>query len=606
MIVLGIHFDHDAGATLMKDGQIIINVEAERVTGIKHATWIEAAQAAVKTAFAQSGIRPEEVSAIAYSDLGHQSLDRLPAVQAQTHGPDLVYSMGTLASSGIDALLEREAQSFRADIPVFLVCHSISHAAGAVYMAGFSEACGLVFDAYGTCCGTMAYTYKGGRLFRLDEWHDRYLMGAGYHRVGIISKEINGTHYLDVAGKVMGLQAYGQPIADWVRYFREVYFPSSAETGFNDYIQMQQATHFCRELFPGGLAAGSRSVQGEDYRNLVASMQQAFTSIVVDCVERLVQETKLSKVFLSGGCAMNIISNAAVAKSPWVESLFVPPNCGDIGQAMGAAILAMRAVTGTYLHRPEITSRERQNPYVGVRLLDDPFMTELPHGITRREFNPYSSQRLRELARSLIDGQIIGLIMGRSEIGPRALGNRSILAHASFPDMKDIINQKIKHREWWRPFAPVCRMIDAPRYFETVLPSRYMLMNGIVLERWQRELASITHIDGTARVQVLETREDNELLWDLLTEISEQGAIPVLLNTSFNLSGKPLVNTTSEALELLDNSGMHAFVVEELIFEKIGPQEHTGNKPPGVSANANLHSPDLLRRAADPAPSVGR
>ncbi|MEY2518421.1 MAG: carbamoyltransferase [Verrucomicrobiota bacterium] len=435
-------------------------------------------------------------------------------------------------------------------------------------MAGFSKGCGLVFDAYGTCCGMMAYTYKDGYLQRLEHWKDRYLLGAGYHRIGILAKEICNTNLLDVAGKVMGLQAYGTPVADWVRYFEDRYFRSSAEYGYDDYIRQWFATTSCGGLFPGGLTTGSRSVNEKDYCNLVASMQQAFTSIIVDSVNRLIEETRLPRVFLSGGCAMNIISNAAVAAQPRVESLFVQPNCGDVGQAMGAAILAMRAISGIPLHRPEIAAATRRNPYLGPTLIDDPADSELPDGVLRSPFNQFNVNDRTTLARRLIAGEIIGVVTGRSEIGPRALGNRSIFAHAAFPEMKDVINQRIKHREWWRPFAPVCRIDDATKYFQMRSPSRYMLMNDVVLEQWRAKLEAVTHIDGTARVQVLENREDNIFLWDLLSAISAQGAVPLLLNTSFNLNRKPLVNSSAEAVKLLSNSEMDAAVVGEFIFEK--------------------------------------
>src|ERR1041385_4552405 len=316
MITLGLHLEHDAGAALMRNGKILINVEAERVTSIKHAGGFRATKAAVRAALTQTGVRPEDICAIAYTDVWDDTilpsqLDRTRKIQSQTHGPNLVAPLGTFSDIAFDRLLPSTVGRLRPDIPVFLVCHSVSHAAGAAYMAGFSDACGLVFDAYGTCCGMMAYTYHAGTLRRLEHWKDRYLMGAGYHRIGIIAKEICQTHHLDVAGKVMGLQAYGESVADWVRYFEREYFPSSAKRGYNDYLRRRGATTFCDGLFGKGLTAGSRSVDDEDYRNLVASMQQAFTSITAAAVKKLVEETKLRNVFMSGGCAMNIISNAA-------------------------------------------------------------------------------------------------------------------------------------------------------------------------------------------------------------------------------------------------------------------------------------------------------
>jgi carbamoyltransferase len=572
MIVMGVHLEHDAGAVLMKDGEVVINVEAERITGLKHADGILHAQAAVHAAFAQSGIRPEEVSAIAYSDLWSSQhyparLDRDPAIQVATHGPDLVARRGSFAETGFDRLLPGAVAAFRPEIPVFLVCHSMSHAAGAVYMAGFPDACGLVFDAYGTCCGMMAYRYNDGTLNRLEDWLDRYLMGAAYTRIGRVSKEIHRTPcLLDVAGKVMGLQAYGKPVADWSRYFRENFFASSAATGYDDYLRGQQDPNVGPELFSGGLPPGSRSVDDPEYRDLVASMQDAFTKIVTESIDQLITQTNSPNVFMSGGCAMNIVANAAAAACPKVSSLFVQPNCGDTGMAMGAAVLAMRAMTGMPLHRPETALSQRRDPYIGAALLDSPARVPLPAGISRRIFD--WTRDLPAVARRLITGEIIGFVHGRSEIGPRALGNRSILAHASFPNMQEIINNRVKHREWWRPFAPVCRLADACTYFEMVAPSRYMLMNDVVREEWRDQLAAVTHIDGTTRVQVLEGRDDNPPLWDLLAEIEAQGAAPVLLNTSFNLSGRPLVNRALEVLQLLTGSDMNAAIVAGFIFDK--------------------------------------
>lgn len=569
MIVLGIHFEHDAGAVLMKDGEIVINVEAERVTGMKHVAGVPAVRAAVAAAFAQTGLRSEDVAAIAFSDTWHKPeparLDRKPEIQQHTHGAELVARQGTFAETRFDRYLPPVAAKFRPDTPIFLTCHSMSHAAGAVYMAGYAEACGLVMDAYGTCCGMMGYRYEDGRLTRAEHWLDRYLLGAGYHRIGIVAREIAQTHHLDVAGKVMGLQAYGEPVAEWVKYFQERFFGSSTETGYDDYIQWERAGRFCEELFPGGLTQASLSVQDKTYCNLVASMQKAFTTIVADCVQHLIEETGLRNVFLSGGCAMNIIANAAAAQCANLSSIFVQPNCGDAGQAMGAAVLAMRAMTGAPLHRPEISSKRRRDPYIGVTLQDDPGTIAVPPNIVRHSFGPSD---LGDVARRLIAGEVIGVVRGRSEIGPRALGDRSMLAHASVPRIKDIINDGIKHREWWRPFAPVCKLSDAPTYFELQAPSRYMLMNDVVRPEWRETLAGITHVDGTARVQVLEDREDNPFLWDLLTAIEACGSVPVLLNTSFNVSGKPLTNTTSEALQVLASTRLDAVIVEDYVFDK--------------------------------------
>src|SRR5687768_1359519 len=215
MIVLGLHFEHDAGATLMKDGEVAISVEAERVTGRKHDQGLHAVCEAIRVAFAQSGIREEEVDAIAYADLWDEhiyssKLDRLPDIQAQTHGSRLAAELGSFGDTGFAKLMPDFR--FRSQIPVFVTCHSINHAACALYMSGFANATGLVIDGYGTCCGMMGYSYRNGVLSRLESYRDRFLLGAGYHGIGIIAHEIQATDVLDVAGKVMGLSAYGHPV----------------------------------------------------------------------------------------------------------------------------------------------------------------------------------------------------------------------------------------------------------------------------------------------------------------------------------------------------------------------------------------------------------
>lgn len=579
MIVLGLHFEHDAGATLMQDGRVLANVEAERVTGVKHASGLDATRAAVAAAFSHAGLRPQDVDALAFSDLCEGTvftaeLDRRPEIQRDTHAGGLAARLGTLADVGFDRLLGSDA-SLRGDIPVFVTCHSMSHAAGAVYMAGIPEAIGLVIDGYGTCCGTMGYVYQDQVLTRREEFQDRCLLGTGYHGVGILAREIVRTDVLDVAGKVMGLQAYGQARPAWVDYFRGRYFTSSAATGFADYVRqasrfrgVQATERLCAELFPGGLAAGSMTVDDPVYCDLVASMQEAFTRIVCDLAGELAAGTTHTRLFLSGGCALNVVANAAVARQPWVSSAFVPPNASDCGQAMGSAVLAMHAMTRVPLHRPEIDDRTRGNPYAGAYLRDDPARADVPPDITVLRFDWDSPECLADLAGRFVAGEIVGVVHGPSEIGPRALGNRSILALASHSGMKDVINHKIKRREWWRPFAPVCRLYDAGRYFDPVVPNRYMLMTSAVRDGWRDVLSSITHVDHSCRLQTLSERDDHPRLWDLLEHLDRQGAVPVLINTSFNLSRKPIVNTTADAIALLTGSQMDAVIVEDHLFTK--------------------------------------
>jgi carbamoyltransferase len=173
-----------------------------------------------------------------------------------------------------------------------------------------------------------------------------------------------------------------------------------------------------------------------------------------------------------------------------------------------------------------------------------------------------------KLAQDLLEGKIVGVARGRAEHGARALGNRSILCNPSIPDMKDTLNEKVKHREWYRPFAPVVRLEDVSKYFEWEGESRWMSFCPKVKEEWREKLAAITHIDGTARVQTV-TREQNEWLYDLLTEFDRINGVGVLLNTSFNVDGKPILSSIKDAFKILESTQMDGLVIENYYFKKI-------------------------------------
>jgi predicted NodU family carbamoyl transferase len=171
------------------------------------------------------------------------------------------------------------------------------------------------------------------------------------------------------------------------------------------------------------------------------------------------------------------------------------------------------------------------------------------------------------LVNDLADGKIVGVARGRSEHGARALGNRSIICNPSIPEMKDILNAKVKHREWYRPFAPVVRLEDISKYFEWEGESRWMSFCPKVKDEWKYKLGAITHVDGTARVQTV-TREENEWLYDLLTKFEEKTGVGVLLNTSFNVDGKPILSTCKDAFTILETTEMDCLIIEDYYFKK--------------------------------------
>jgi carbamoyltransferase len=281
-------------------------------------------------------------------------------------------------------------------------------------------------------------------------------------------------------------------------------------------------------------------------RNLAATNQFVFEEMFENEMRDIFEQYRNLPIVMTGGCSMNILNNTRIART---REVFVPPNPGDMGITMGMAARLVRP----------------KNPvdctYIGPEVWDKDELSR--HLYERRavELN------LEELASELIQGKIYGIVRGRCEHGPRALGNRSIICDPTIDGMKDTLNARVKGREYYRPFAPVVRLEDVNKYFDWDKESRWMSFCPNVRDEYKNVLKAVTHVDGTARVQTV-TREQNAFLYDLLTIMHEKKGIGVLLNTSFNVDSKPILNTYKDALWVLDNKDMDGVVFEDYQIKK--------------------------------------
>jgi carbamoyltransferase len=263
---------------------------------------------------------------------------------------------------------------------------------------------------------------------------------------------------------------------------------------------------------------------------------------------------------LSGGCALNVLANSRIARL--CEELFIQPNAGDSGLPVGAAYAASRPARAAATGRPA-------SPFLGLGLLDGGDVeAAIPPGLHRSRLAEDDPALPGMIARALAGDKIVGLVRGRCEIGPRALGHRSLLANAANPEMRAILNDKIKHREWWRPFAPVSRSVDMAQYFECDCPSPFMLTAAQVRSEYARALSSASHEDGTARLQVLPDRAWDPLLWDILQALKAETGIGVSINTSYNEGGKPLVNSAANAIAMFQQKPIDALWCEGWLLSK--------------------------------------
>ena len=277
--------------------------------------------------------------------------------------------------------------------------------------------------------------------------------------------------------------------------------------------------------------------------DVAATSQQAFEDVFFEVAMPYIEKYKDYPIIITGGCGLNILLATKIREMFPDRPSFVAPNTNDCGIALG--LLAG-------FNKPETPI---DITYGGTELMDK---NCYPAWIESNSAKPVD---FRAITHYLMQGKIFGVARGRCEHGPRALGNRSIICNPAFPEMKDILNHKVKHREWYRPFAPVCRLENASKYFEWEGETKHMLYCPRVREEWQKELSSITHVDGTARLQTV-TREQNPWLYDLLGEFEKAAGHGVLLNTSFNIAGKPILNTISDAMKVLETSEMDFIIIE--------------------------------------------
>ena len=444
--------------------------------------------------------------------------------------------------------------------------HHESHAYCALYQSPYDKALIISFDGgsdegyFNIYVGDkksktpMVKIYEGKKDYAVS-----YMIPA--HFIEDIKIENIYAGNLVYAGKLMGLAAYGSVREEYIQPLIEFYHHNQTDNiavAAGKFISLfdrfgikilsaarsdQNYELQCADLGYGTVAT---RLTGKDGWDLATTNQYVFEKLFFEETQSFLDQYHDVPVILVGGCALNIINNTRLAQT---REVFVPPNPNDCGQALGllcSKIKPSKPVDCTYIG-PEVWDRHEL-----TRILAE-----------RKGFN----WEISSIAKDITEGKIVGVVRGRAEHGPRALGNRSILCDPMIKNMKDVLNQKVKGREYYRPFAPIVRLEDVNKFFEWTKESRFMSFSPKVRPEYRSVIPAVTHVDGTARVQTV-TREQNEFIYDLLTELDKLRGVGVILNTSFNIAGKPILNTYKDALWVLDNKQMDLLVLEDYIISK--------------------------------------
>jgi len=568
--ILGVsaHY-HDSAAALVIDGQPFCAVQEERLS--RHKGDAAFPMLAIEWCLEHAGLEPEALDAVVFYERPMLKFDRILtcALRAFPH------SWGTFPKAMKNTLGEkvwmRGIISSRLGVPgrkVLFTEHHQSHAAATFLTAPTSRAAILTADGVGEWAtlsvGRGEQNTNGGtEINLLREIRFPHSLGMLYSTfTAYLGFRVNEGEY-----KVMGLAAYGRPtMTDKVHQLiqRTSDGAFSLNLDYFEYHTTARRSYSDRfiELFgpPRDPYApiDLETADGSRFADCAASVQQVLGDTLVEMTQALHQETALPDLCLGGGVALNGVANARILAESGFERLFVPPAPGDAGCALGAALYADRIHFG--------------NPHRDMP--DHPFWGPSIDGeelarLAREDGHPVDQLDddllIDQIADDLAAGRIVGWMDGALEFGPRALGHRSILAAPHAIEIRDQLNREIKFREEFRPFAPVAPVEAADKYFE--LPqggarlSRFMSGVFPVRPVWRSRLQAITHIDGTARLQALE-RDMSPRLYSLLEAYGQRTGIPVLLNTSFNLAGEPIVNRVAEGYSTFLRCGIDVLVAD--------------------------------------------
>jgi carbamoyltransferase len=520
MYNLAMYSGHNASFTLEKDGKILEVLEVERFTNIKNGgiLWYLPAHEPYNVVKDILKYFKDKYGADEYEHLICNQDD------ARTYINDLGSEKKFLSFYNAKKLIE--------------VKHQHGHAAGAFYQSDLQEAVIITYDGGGNdgCFNFYTATRKEGVEFKWMNYD--YNLGEKYAEIGHYCSSIKQEDYLKAylvyAGKLMGLCGYGKIIPEYIPAMKEFYkgHHGIQETRQENYNKLRSVLELPEKL------------TGQIELDIAATSQKVFEDIFYEISKDEIAKAN-DNLVIAGGCGLNILSNTTLNN---ITKTFIPPNPSDCGLSLGFMLDFLKpekAFDATYAG-PEAWDKFQLQDYV----------------------QEYKGTKVTEaLADDIIKGKIVGVVRGRSEVGPRALGNRSILCNPCLPGMKDTLNAKVKNREYYRPFAPVVRLEDVNKFFEFDQESRWMSFCPKVREEYRDTLKAITHVDGTARVQTV-TREQNPFLYNLLTLVHERTGVGVLLNTSFNIGGKPILNSYKDAVWMLNNTEMDGLVLEDYYINK--------------------------------------
>jgi len=550
---------HDSAAALLKDGKVITAVEEERFSRKKFDDGFP--KMAIEWCLKEAGIRPDQLNSVSFYDKPVLKFERLLDNYIAVAPQGLYSFLDTIPKwlhkrLWIKSEIQKTLQGFKGTI--IFPEHHLSHAAYTFFTSPYEEAAILTVDGVGEWTTTSFGTAQNDSIKLTHDIRWPHSVGMFYSAFTyFLGFQVNEGEY-----KLMGLSSYGKPKYYDLILNNLVDVKEDGSIHLNmKYFAFTYDKVMTNRNFSQLFGIQPRKEDGKTeqiHYDIGASAQMVLEDVLLKMANHVHKETKMKNLCLGGGVALNGVANYLILKKGPFEKIHIPPSPGDAGSAVGCAqYLYFIHHKNQRVMDSNHSKRIQENVYVGPSYTDQ----QIQQFLDSKNIQYQKMQReelLQKTAKLISEGKVVGWYHGRMEWGPRALGNRSILADPRRPEMKDILNEKIKHRESFRPFAPSILEEHTSEYFDIDIPSPYMLMVAPVKQ--PDKIPAVTHVDGTGRLQTV-SRDTNPLYYDLINEFYKITGIPVLVNTSMNVKGEPIVNTPENAYNMLLKTDMDLLVM---------------------------------------------
>lgn len=576
MYILGIScYYHDSSAAILKNGKLIAAAEEERFTRKKHDNSFPIN--AIKYCLKSAGVSAKDLAYVGFYEKPFLKFERILSQHLEMFPLSLKTFLSSMPSWINEKLrvTKKIKKSLKYKGDILFIQHHLAHAASSFLVSPFEKAAVLTIDGVGEWT-TTAYGYcENNQINLMKEIQFPHSLGLLYSTItGYLGFSVNNSEY-----KVMGLSPYGTMDKEKNPYYKLLKKVIDIKEDGSFRFDLSYFVFHYKDKMPsqkmcdllGGPIAKRDTEMTQRHKDIAAALQMITEEVMTKILNHLHKETKCENVILAGGVALNSVYNGKILRNTPFKNIWIQPNATDGGTSIGV---------GAYIYNT-ILGKKRNYVMKNAFLGPDYTTEEIKSFLEKNKINFSKFKSNKELVRTaanlMYKDNVIGWFQGRMEWGPRALGSRSILSNACHPDMQHILNLKVKHREKFRPFAPVVCEDDALKYFDcdepVPEPTDYMLMVYPIREEWHDKIPAVTHVDGSGRLQTIR-REQNPLYYDTIKEFGKLSGIPIIINTSFNIRGEPIVCTPFDAYKCMMGTGIDYLFMDKFLIKREDNPQH--------------------------------